>query len=230
MYVVGHRGAAGVLPENTLKGFEYAIGLGVDMVECDVHLTFDQQLVVMHDEMVDRTTNGAGPIAQFSLDAIRRLDAGDGQPVPTLDEVLECVDGKVHLLCELKGAGTEAAAVQAVRERNMEGQVTFTCFHMDRLESVRRLGDELQLGAILPDPTPEQIARAVACGARGVGVHYRNLCLRHVAMVHDARLDLRAWNPDTAAEQQAMIGLGVDGVSTNRPDLLMAHVGRSKEN
>lgn len=224
VYVVGHRGAAKVLPENTLKGFRYAIDLGVDYVECDVHLTRDERLVVMHDARVDRTTNGAGAIRDLDFETVRGLDAGDGEQVPTLDEVLATVQGHVTLLCELKGEGVEAAAVRAVAERKMESEVIFTSFHVERLAAVRALGESYQLGAILPDPTQADIDQVLELGVVGVGVHYKNLCLRIVERVKDAGLDLRAWNPDTLPEQKAMIALGADGIGTNRPDILMDYL------
>ncbi len=228
VYVVGHRGAAGVLPENTLAGFRYAIELGVDYVECDVHLSRDGQLVVMHDATVDRTTDATGAICDLDFDRIRALDAGEGEQIPTLDEVLALVQGQVKLLCELKGEGVENATIDAVKARGMTGEVHFTCFNMDRLEAVRRLGDDLLIGAILPDPEEKDIARAFELGAAGIGIQYRNLCLRQVERVLDAGLDLRAWNPDSLPEQLAMIGLGVKGVSSNRPDILLDHLNKQK--
>lgn len=229
VYVVGHRGAAGVRPENTLNGFRYAIDLGVDYVECDVHLSRDEQLVVMHDATVDRTTNATGAICDLDFDHIRGLDAGAGEQVPTLDEVLALVQGRVKLLCELKGAGVEAAAVDAVKARGMASEVFFTSFDMDRLHQVRRLGDDLLIGAILPDPAQDDLARALELGAAGIGIHYRNLCLRQVEQVLAAGLDLRAWNPDTLPEQRAMIALGVKGVSSNRPDILIEYLNDPKD-
>jgi glycerophosphoryl diester phosphodiesterase len=229
IYVVGHRGAAGVLPENTIRGFQYAIDLGVDYVECDVHLTRDQQLVVMHDENVDRTTNGSGPIRDLDFAAIRALDAGDGTQVPTLDEVLATVDGKVKLLCELKGEGVEEKTVHAVESHSMEDEVIFTSFYMDRLERVRNRSAHLQLGATFADPKEEDITRALDLRPTAVGIYYKNLCFRLVEQVLDAGLELRAWNPDTLREQQAMIALGVTGVSTNRPDILMEYLHKDRE-
>ena len=117
VYVVGHRGAMALMPENTLKGFRYAIELGVDYVECDVHLSRDGQLVVMHDTTVDRTTNGHGAIRDLAFARLRSLDAGDGEQVPTLDEVLETVRHEVHLLIELKGSeGHDEGLVVRVAE------------------------------------------------------------------------------------------------------------------
>lgn len=224
VYVVGHRGAAKVLPENTLKGFRYALDLGVDMIECDVHLTRDEHLVVIHDDTVDRTSNGSGEVRRMSLTQIQELDAGDGERIPTFEEVLEVVGGQVTLLCELKGAGTEEAAVEAVRNRGLVEHVIFTSFHIDRLERVRDIGEDYRIGPILPDPTPVQLAAAVELGATGVGVHYPNLSLRIVEEVHSAGLDLRAWNPDTLPEMKAMIALGADGIGTNRPDILIEYL------
>ena len=224
VYVVGHRGAAGVVPENTLRGFRYAIELGVDYVECDVHLTRDGHLVVIHDETVSRTTNGRGRVRDLDFMIVRSLDAGEGQQIPTLDEVLATVRGRVRLLCELKGEGVEDAAVDAVLARDMAEEVIFTSFHLDRLARVRERGDDLQIGVIFRDPGEDDLRRAVDLGACSVGIHYRNLCLRLVDEAHNLGLDVRAWNPDTLREQKAMIALGVDGVSTNRPDILIRYL------
>ncbi|MCK4374153.1 MAG: glycerophosphodiester phosphodiesterase, partial [Candidatus Brocadiae bacterium] len=112
--VVGHRGAAGVEPENTLRGFRLAVELGADWTECDVHLTKDGRPVVMHDETVDRTTDGEGPVDSFSWAELRKLDAGGwfageyaGERVPGLEEVLEFARGKARLCVEIKGRTNE---------------------------------------------------------------------------------------------------------------------------
>jgi glycerophosphoryl diester phosphodiesterase len=224
VYVVGHRGAAGVMPENTLKGFRYALELGVDYVECDVHWTRDRHLVVMHDTTVDRTTNGSGAIGAMTLARLRMLDAGQGEQVPTLNEVLATVRGKALLLCELKGIGVERAAVAMVDAHGMADDVTFISFELARLAMVREMGRHYRVGAIFPNPTEFDLARAAEIGATSIGVHYRNLSLRIIEEAHAKGLEVRAWNPDTWREQRAMIALGVEGVGTNRPDILLTHL------
>src|SRR5438270_14072854 len=88
VWVVGHRGAMGHSPENTMASFERGLELGADWIELDVHLSRDGALVVIHDETLDRTTNGHGLVREHALSELKRLDAGDGQRIPTLDEVL----------------------------------------------------------------------------------------------------------------------------------------------
>jgi glycerophosphoryl diester phosphodiesterase len=226
VYVVGHRGAAGVVPENTIKGFRYAIELGVDYVECDVHLSRDGQLIVMHDSTVNRTTDGEGAIRDLAAARIRMLDAGEGEQVPTLDEVLETVRNEVHLLIELKGSGVEQAAVEAVRAHGMVEEVTFSSFALQRLAMVRSMGKELRVRAILPEPTEFDLARASALQVVGIDVRYSNVSLHIVEAAHALGMEVLAWNPDSWREQEAMIALGVDGVSSNRPDILLEGLGR----
>lgn len=114
LWVIGHRGAAGLAPENTLASFSRAVRHGVDAVELDVHLSADGRLVVIHDERLDRTTNGNGQVAARTLAALRRLDAGAGERIPTLDEVLEAVPTRIAVNIELKGPGTAAPVARAV--------------------------------------------------------------------------------------------------------------------
>lgn len=226
MIAVGHRGAAGLEPENTVRGFRRAIELGVDWVECDVHLTRDGRLAVIHDESVDRTTDGHGPVSAFTLDELKRLDAGMGERIPSLEEVLETVRGHVRVLVELKGAGVEAAAVAIVSAAGMADDVTFTSFHLDRILRVRQIAPSQSTGAIFGDPPPDACARAATAGARSLGINHRFLSPILVQEARDRRLPLRAWNPDTEPEIEAMVDLGVDGIGSNRPDLLLAVLRR----
>jgi len=228
VYVVGHRGAAGVEPENTIRGFRYALELGVDYTECDVRLTKDNQLIVMHDETVGRTTNGTGAIRDLTFAEIRSLDAGKGERVPGLTEVLEVVKDKAMLLIELKGERVEEQAVQTVKAMQMDEQVVFTSFHLNRIREVERLDPSLKVAAIFGQPSADACQQALDVGASGIGIYYRNLRPESVEEAHRHGLDVRAWNPDTVPEMQAMIDLGVDGVSSNRPDLLIPLVRSSR--
>ncbi|MBM3457805.1 MAG: glycerophosphodiester phosphodiesterase [Armatimonadetes bacterium] len=226
MLAVGHRGCALVEPENTLRGFRRAIAMGCDLVETDVRLTRDGVLVLMHDETVDRTTNGSGRVAEQSFDEIRALDAGQGERVPTLVELLPLISERCQLLCELKGPGVEAEAVRQVKEAGQERFVIFTCFHFERLQRIKELDPTLRTGAIFADPPPDFAETARSLGAEGVGVHHRRQSRALIETAHAAGLQIRAWNPDTAEEIRAMIDLQPDGISSNRPDVLLHLLGR----
>lgn len=229
MYVVGHRGCAGLLPENTLLGFRHAIALGVDMLECDVHLTRDGQLAVLHDERVDRTTDGSGAVAELDFAQLRRLDAGQGQPVPALREVLEVVAAaRVPLLLELKGAGTAAPALAVVRAAGLLAAVTFTSFALERIAEVRRLEPGARTGAIFARGSAESVPLALAAGANGVCIQFRTLTSAVLRQARAEGLEVRAWNPDEEADQRATLALEPDGISTNRPDRLLGLLGRTQ--
>jgi glycerophosphoryl diester phosphodiesterase len=228
-YVVGHRGAAGLLPENTLVGFRQAIQLGCDYVECDVHLSRDKHLVVIHDHTVDRTTNGKGAVAKLSLAELRRLDAGDGQQIPLLAEVLEVIRGHVTLLCELKGPFTPEATARAVVDAGLAEQVIFTSFDFGRLARIKQLDPSLRTGATFGQPPPDALEQALALGAISVGLHFETMTVEFVEQARCYGLNLRAWNPDSEADIQRMIDLDPPGISSNRPDRVLKLLGRLSE-
>jgi glycerophosphoryl diester phosphodiesterase len=227
--VVGHRGCALLEPENTLRGFRRALALGCDYLETDVRLTRDGQLVLMHDETVDRTTNGSGRVADLTFAEIRALDAGQREQVPTLAEALVVVRGQAQLLCELKGEGTADEAVRVVREAGTEREVVFTTFDLSRIRRVKEIDPNLRTGAIFTSPPPDFARQARAVGAEGVGVNYRHQSTGIIAAAHEEGLLIRAWNPDTEGDIQAMIDLRPDGISSNRPDLVLKLLGRVQE-
>jgi glycerophosphoryl diester phosphodiesterase len=119
MIIIGHRGAAALEPENTLLSIKRAMDIGVDAVEIDVHLSKDKDLVVIHDATVDRTTNGKGPVSSYTVQEIKRLDAGKGETIPTLQEVIDLIDKRVLLIIELKEEGTERSVVDLVVRNNL---------------------------------------------------------------------------------------------------------------
>lgn len=111
--IIGHRGAAGLEPENTLRSFARALDIGVDAIELDVYC-IDDRLVVIHDDTLERTTNGLGNVMAASFDTLRKLDAGMGERIPTLDEVLALTAGRATVNIELKGKGTAAAVARCI--------------------------------------------------------------------------------------------------------------------
>lgn len=226
MILTGHRGAAKLEPENTLLSIQKAIDLGVDQIEIDVHLTCDQHLVVIHDSTVDRTTDGQGAIADLTLAEVKQLDAGKGERVPTLQEVMDLVRGKAILQIELKGPDTAEPVIQVV-QNSMENEVLLTSFVHDRLREARQLNPSLRLGALWANPPPDACEQAVDMGAEAIHIQHFNIDAPLVQKAHVHGLKIRAWNPDTVEEIQRVADLGVDAIGSNRPDLLIA-VGRPR--
>ena len=219
MLVIGHRGAMGHAPENTLASVEVAIGLGVDAVEIDVHLV-ESELVVIHDDRLDRTTNGSGPLSSTTFEELRALDAGAGERIPTLDEVLEVVDGRVGINVELKGPGTARPTVKAL-ERHRDAwrdRVVVSSFDHDMLREVSRAAPELRLGALVRSASRSPVRDATELGAYAVHPPAAIVDTALVADAHAAGLHVFPFTVDEAQEFARLRSLGVDGVFTNYPD------------
>ena len=130
---IGHRGAAGHAPENTLTAIRKGIALGVNFVEVDVRRTADGVLVVLHDATVNRTTNGKGRVDRLSLQQVKQLNAGDGEHIPTLEEVLRAAAGKTGLMLELKTRGTARQAAETVHQAGFSNSVIYASFLHDEV-------------------------------------------------------------------------------------------------
>jgi len=231
---VAHRGASAQYPENTLLAFRCAAEQGVDALEIDVHRTRDDELVIIHDSMLDRTTNGLGRVRDRSLAEIRALDAGQGERVPTLAEAIQLAQSASIRLCvEMKGE-TEAeglaiaeAIVAALERANFLDRAIVTSFQPPALLRAKALQPRL---ATMLDPspqdgtlTPRQICeQTLAAGANCVSYDFRFLAQ---AVADECRLTglvLWPWDPDEPDDIRRVIGLGVPGIMTNRPDVLNA--------
>jgi len=219
--VTGHRGAAGLEPENTLRSIRRAIDLGVDRVEIDVRVTKDGHLVVIHDETVDRTTNGHGYVKDLTFSELRRLDAGKGERIPTLEEALRLTRGKVILQIELKVAEATEPTVHLIEECNAEREVIITSFMHEQLRKVHDLNPALRTGALFFDVQGDICQRALDVHSEAIHVYYRNVDSGLVEDAHRRGLKVSVWNPDEVEEMRRMIGLNVDVIGTNRPDLLL---------
>jgi glycerophosphoryl diester phosphodiesterase len=224
----GHRGAAKLAPENTLKSIQLAMDLGVDQVEIDVHLSRDNQLVVIHDDTVDRTTNGTGFVRQLLCTELRTLDAGDGEKIPTLQEVIDLISGRVRLQIELKGLGTTEPVVALLSEYGKPDQFLLTSFRHAMVQHAKTLYPALETAVLLAS-LPVNLPRVIAdATADGVSLHFRYLTAEVVQQVHQAGYKVRAWNPDTLEEMKLIIAMSPDAIGSDRPDLLLQLLRRHR--
>jgi glycerophosphoryl diester phosphodiesterase len=223
----GHRGNPHEHPENTLASFASAIGLGVDVIECDVHLTRDGRLAVIHDHTLDRTTNGSGAVGARTMAELRALDAGKGEPVPELPEVLELARGRVGLAIEIKSPpvrypGLEEEIVRTLRDQAMVDECAVICFDHRVIRKVRDLEEGLVVGALVagrPLLLPELLAYA---RAEVYSPHWSFVDDEVVAETHDCGAVVGVWTVDDPATLDTVVAAGVDAVYSNRPGVIAA--------
>lgn len=215
---IGHRGAAGHAPENTLASIQKGVALGVDFVEIDVRRTADGVLVALHDETVNRTTNGKGRVDRLSLREVKKFDAGDGEYIPTLEEVLTVVKGKAGLMVELKITGVARQAVDAVREAEFSGPVIYASFLHDELAHVRASDPGASLMALFGRLPHNPVARTIAHGSSHVGLRHDTATLALVRAFHQASLLVFVYTADTFGDIQHALSLSVDGIISNFPE------------
>lgn len=228
MRIYAHRGVSAHYPENTLAAFARAIELGVEGIELDVHLSGDRVPVVIHDDTVDRTTNGIGVIADFTAKQLNLLDAGHRQHVPTLAQVLDLAAGKVRVNIEIKDAAVVMPVLGAVADR---ADLDWFASSSDwrALAEMRRLarGSDcypLTLGQSLGPFGPGTLDEAVdfALMHRSSGVSIWEGCLDQDAVdaIHARGLEAWAWTVNDEDRARELAGLGVDALCTDDPELI----------
>lgn len=227
VWIVGHRGAMGYCPENTLVSFERGLELGADWIELDVHLSKDGALIVIHDETLDRTTNGHGLVRDHTLTQLRSLDAGNGQKLLTLDEVLDWARRRDTLLdIEIKNApvfypGIEDKVVQAIHAADMVDQLIVISFDHAAVKRVKELEPNIATGVLYAcKPTDGGVSLASAAQADAVLPHWAYVTQEDVSAAHAAGLAVAPWASSDPAVLKGLIHAGVDAIGTNHPDVL----------
>ncbi|MDP4946433.1 MAG: glycerophosphodiester phosphodiesterase [Alishewanella sp.] len=222
MQIIAHRGASGEYPENTLLAIEQAIAQGADAIEIDV-FALQGELIVIHDHHVARTTNGQGSLYQFSLAQLQQLDAGRGERVPTLWQVLQQLQpSKVWLNIELKGADTAEPLVKLLQRAEQE--LAFDCqrllissFNHHLLHTIKRAQPSLKLGALTASLPLDYAAFAEQLGAYSV---HCDVSFTNQAFVDDAKtrgLKVYVYTVDQADDIARLQHYGVDGIFSNYP-------------
>lgn len=231
--VIAHRGASSYAPENTLAAFDLALEMGARHIELDVDFTADGHIVVIHDDTVERTTDGSGPVTALTLSALRELDAGAkfaakfaGARIPTFDEVLGRYKGRAHIHTEIKGRSPRLAAATAdlIRRHGMAQEVTMTSFQYARLEELREHAPELPAGWLIRELTGETIARARAIGLAQICPRADTVTPELVRGLHAEGYTARAWGVGTEALMRVVVEAGADGMTVNFPDKLIAYL------
>ncbi len=231
MLLIAHRGASGYAPENTLAAFRKAVAMGLNFIETDLQLSRDARFVAIHDDTVNRTTNGQGSVHDLTLAELRRLDAGSwfgssftGERIPTLEEILDF--SKRHdvvFYLELKPGGSwggEHALIGALRESGEIARVVVISFDSSLVATVRRAEPTLMTGLLYDGQLEKPIERALEIGAR-------QLCVRGdlvtPAMIAEAKrndLQVICWTVNHPAHMRLLASAGVAGIMSDYPDRL----------
>ena len=233
--VIAHRGASSYAPENTFAAFDLALRMGARHIELDVHLTSDGHVVVLHDEMVDRTTNGHGAVTSHTLAALKALDAGAwfdgkfaGERIPTFSDVLERYKGRAHVHTEIKGRSDQLSERTAdlVRTHGMVDQVTITSFQRPRLVETRAYAAELPTGWLVSEITDAVVADARAMGLTQLCPRADTVTRGLVQRLHAEGFVVRAWGVANEELMRQVVTAGADGMTVNFPDKLIALLRR----
>lgn len=219
MLKIGHRGARAYEPENTLRSFKKALELDVDAVEFDVRKTKDDELVVIHDDKVDRTTNGKGLVSELTLNEIKQLSTEKDEKISTLEEALDFLDRKVKILIELKETGFENSVVQLVELKGLVDNVIIVSFLEEALKKVRELNQKVPTGLIYVRHR-NPVKAALDLHANYILPLYRFTHTADVQKAHANGLKVIVWTINSREEVAEYVKKGVDGIASDRPDIL----------
>jgi glycerophosphoryl diester phosphodiesterase len=241
---IAHRGASQVAPENTLAALRAAREMGADGVELDVSLSADGEVVVIHDDTVDRTTDGQGLVRHLWLDSLKSLDAGSwfgprfaGERIPTLREVLEWAQDGTLLNIELKGIsprpdGLEHKVIRLAREHRLQGRVMLSSFNPFALRRAKTFDPDIETGLLYSPDLPLFLRRAWLrpfCRPDALHAHHTLVSEAYMGWARERGYRVNVWTVDDAQDMAGLVSQGVDMIITNRPDVLASVVERGQD-
>jgi len=230
---IAHRGASAYAPENTLASFKKAIEQKADFFECDVHLTKDGEVVVIHDDYVDRTTNGKGQVKDKTLKELKELDAGSwffsdyaGEKIPTLEETLDIAKGKIGVVIEIKNGpnfykGIEEKVVDLVKKKDMVDDVVVISFDHACLKKINKIAPKIKTGVLYYGNILNASDVARAAGAKMIAAAHQLATKSLIKDAHKNNMVVNLWTIDDPDVMKKFIDMGVDAISTNKPDVLL---------
>ena len=233
-WIIAHRGYRQKYPENTLAAFQGAVAAGVPMIELDVMLSRDRKPVVIHDSSLERTTNGSGAVSDYTMEALKQLDAGSwfdaefaDQRLPELSEVLDLANGRAYVNIEIKADAyeqhhppdaVEKQVVAMVRKKNLQDSVLLSSFEIDILVQIASMEDPPAIALISRTPASKRIVE-ICSHLKVFSWHPDHLIVtpHQVDMMHAAGLKVFPYNVDTFEDYTKVIDMKVEGVITDDP-------------
>ncbi len=221
---IGHRGAAGYALENTVASFQKAIELGCDMIEVDVAKTCDDELILMHDALVDRTTVATGFVRDLRRSDVESIRTKNGERLLMLHELLDTFGGRIRLNLELKSAGTAALVGRLLKKKGIDGQIVVSSFSHEEIREFKKLNASVK-AAILLGGSPadlNDLAMLIRkADADGVSLAYETVTSEVVQFLHENKYFVYVWTVNDPREIALMRSMGVDGIISDYPDRLV---------
>lgn len=223
LLVIGHRGAKGYTPENTLTSFQKALDLGVDAIELDVHRSSDNQMVVIHDDTVNRTTNGTGFVSQLSLAELKALRIDGEHQIPTLEEVFDLIDRKVFINVELKGNHTAKPVLDLI-ERYIETKnweydhFLISSFDWNVLQQIQHSNPEIRLGVLTSTDIDLATGFAEFIKAKSIHPYFHLLTRENTRLMQQQGFEVFPWTVNEHEDIQKIKTFEVNGIITDFPD------------
>jgi glycerophosphoryl diester phosphodiesterase len=223
MLRIGHRGACGYAPENTLASFKKALELTVDYIEFDVRLSKDHSLVLMHDDKVNRTTSGTGLVIEKTLKELKQLDAGNGEKIPTLQEVLDLIDKKTKVNIELKEEKTAKPVAQLIENYVQTKGWSYddflvSSFNHQELHVFKTLEPQVKIGALIVGIPLDYAKFGQNLKAYSINISMEFISKKFVDDTHARGLKILVFTVNDKDDIERVKNLNVDGIFSNFPD------------
>jgi glycerophosphoryl diester phosphodiesterase len=223
--IIGHRGASGYEPENTLRSFARAVQMGADMIELDVFLCKSGEIVVIHDEKVERTTNGNGSVKKMSLAELKKLDAGKGERIPLLSEVFDLVDKRIKINIEIKDSNAPKAVACLISEYVKNKGWSYdhflvSSFDHDAIQKFYVYCPQVKTGALFNWYSLRFVHKTKRAHADFAILDCRSVTRRRINHLHECDLSVYTYTVNNSATARQLASMGIDGIITNYPDIL----------
>ena len=221
--LLGHRGCK-EKPENTISAFEYGLELGLKGFEFDVQKTLDNHLVVFHDDTLDRTTNSKGFLKQKSLSELKEVDAGNGQEIPTFQELLDFLDDEIFLQIEIKSEGCELGVVNQIKKRDLYQNTIVISFNHDYLRKVKMLDPKINVIPIIYAKILSPLNLINELGANGISMNEKFIDHDTVKVVHKENKKITAWTVNEEERISLLDKMNVDYICTDYPSKFVNYI------
>ncbi|MCL5789897.1 MAG: hypothetical protein M1290_05485 [Candidatus Thermoplasmatota archaeon] len=224
--VIAHRGGGELFTENTITAFKKAEELGVDAIECDIHLTKDDHIVISHDPDLKRMAGIDRRISEMSFDEISKVSLKGGERIPSIESVFEEVD--IPLIVELKSLEMVGRVIRLLEERpDYLKKAVFISFYHKAMLIIKEKFENATTGALLAGFPVDPVSVVKSCKSDTLSIYYEGLSKDYVEMCHRGGIMVSVWTPNSESDIDAVIAAGVDSIASDRPDLVLRALGRT---